>query len=194
MNHLGRKFFHLFGGLGLLSLYFIFGRKTALGLYGALAVLFLVFEVARLSIPALNRFLYSQFSSFIRENEEHKPTGTVPYILGVGLSLWAFSTPAASAAVCFLAFGDVAATTVGQRFGKTKIGGKSVEGTAAFVAAALLAAFFLSLAGMGTPPWVMITGALVAAGVELIPLPVNDNFTIPVLAGAAMELALRWGR
>jgi dolichol kinase len=194
MNHLGRKLFHLLGGLGLLSLYFIFGRKTALGLYGALAVLFLAFEVARLTIPALNRFLYSQFESFIRENEEHRLTGTVPYILGVGLSLWAFSTPAASAAVCFLAFGDVAATTVGQRFGKTKIGGKSVEGTVAFVAAALLAAFFLSLAGMGTPPWVMILGALVAAGVELMPLPVNDNFTIPVLAGAAMELALKWGR
>lgn len=194
MNHLGRKLFHLLGGLGLLSLYFIFGRKTALGLYGALAVLFLAFEVARLSIPALNRFLYSQFASFFRGNEEHRLTGTVPYILGVGLSLWAFSTPAASAAVCFLAFGDVAATTVGLRFGKTKIGGKSVEGTAAFVAAALLAAFFLSLAGMGIPPWVMISGALVAAGVELMPLPVNDNFTIPVLAGAAMELALRWGR
>jgi dolichol kinase len=194
MNHLGRKLFHLCGGLGLLSLYFIFGRKTALGLYGVLAVLFLAFEVARLAIPALNRFLYSQFTSFLRENEEHRLTGTVPYILGVGLSLWAFSTPAASAAVCFLAFGDVAATTVGQRFGKTKIGGKSVEGTAAFVAAALLPAFFLSLAGTGMPPWVMISGALVAAGVELMPLPVNDNFTIPVLAGAAMELALRWGR
>jgi dolichol kinase len=194
MNQLGRKLFHLLGGLGLLSLYFIFGRKTALGLYGVLAVLFLAFEVARLAIPALNRFLYSQFTSFLRENEEHRLTGTVPYILGVGLSLWAFSTPAASAAVCFLAFGDVAATTVGQRFGKTKIGGKSVEGTAAFVAAALLPAFFLSLAGTGMPPWVMISGALVAAGVELMPLPVNDNFTIPVLAGAAMELALRWGR
>ena len=194
MNHLGRKLFHLLGGLGLLSLYFVFGRKTALELYGALAVLVLAFEIARLSIPALNRFLYSHFASFIRENEEHGLTGTVPYILGVGLSLWAFSTPTASAAVCFLAFGDVAATTVGQRFGKTKIGGKSLEGTAAFVAAALLAAFFLSLAGMGTPPWVMISGALVAAGVELMPLPVNDNFTIPVLAGAAMELALRWGR
>jgi dolichol kinase len=194
MNQLGRKLFHLLGGLGLLSLYFIFGRKTALGLYGVLAVLFLAFEVARLAIPALNRFLYSQFTSFLRGNEEHRLTGTVPYILGVGLSLWAFSTPAASAAVCFLAFGDVAATTVGQRFGKTKIGGKSVEGTAAFVAAALLPAFFLSLAGTGMPPWVMISGALVAAGVELMPLPVNDNFTIPVLAGAAMELALRWGR
>jgi dolichol kinase len=192
MKHLGRKLFHLLGGLGLLSLYFIFGRKTALGLYGALAVLVSVFEFARLRAPALNRFVYSHFSSFIRENEEHKMTGTVPYILGVGISFWAFSAPAASTAVCFLAFGDVAATTVGQRFGKTKIGNKSLEGTAAFAAAALLGGFISSLAGMGMPPLIMIVGALVAAGVELLPLPVNDNLAIPVLAAAAMDLVLRW--
>lgn len=192
MKHLGRKLFHLLGGLGLLSLYFIFGRKTALGLYGALAVLVSVFEFARLRAPALNRFIYAHFKSFIRENEEHKMTGTVPYILGVGISFWAFSEPAASAAVCFLAFGDVAATTVGQRLGKTKIGNKSLEGTAAFAVAALLGGLIPSLAGMGMPPLIMIVGVLVAAGVELLPLPVNDNLAIPVLAGAVMDLALRW--
>jgi acyl phosphate:glycerol-3-phosphate acyltransferase len=194
MKHLGRKFFHLLGGLGLLSLYFLVGRNRALGLYGVLGVLVLAFEVARLRVPAVNRFIYSHFRSFIRENEEHRLTGTVPYILGVGISFWALSTPAAAASVCFLACGDVAATTVGQRFGKTKIGNKSLEGTAAFVVAALLAGFFLSLAGIGLPIWIITLGALVAAGVELLPLPVNDNLTIPVLAGAAMEFALRWVR
>jgi dolichol kinase len=191
MNHLGRKLFHVLGGLGLLSLYFVFGRKTALGLYGALAVLVAAFEAARLRVPALNRFFYSHFGSFIRENEEHRMTGTVPYIFGVGISFWAFSAPAASAAVCFLAFGDVAATTVGQRFGKTKIGSKSLEGTAAFAAAALLGGFIPSLAGMGMPPLILMVGVLVASVVELLPGPLNDNLTIPVLAGAAMELALR---
>ena len=192
MKHLGRKLFHVFGGLGLLSLYFVFGRKTALGLYGALAVLASAFEVARLRVPALNRFFHSHFGSFIRESEAHRPTGTLPYILGVGIAFWAFSTPAASAAVCFLAFGDVVATTVGERFGKTKIGSKSLEGTAAFTAAALLAGLSLSLTGIGMPPGILMLGALIAACVELLPLPVNDNFAIPVLAGAAMELALRW--
>ena len=192
MTHLGRKLFHVFGGLGLLSLYFVFGRKTALGLYGALAVLASVFEVARLRFPAVNRFFHSYFGSFIRESEVHRPTGTVPYLLGVGIAFWAFSVSAASAAVCFLAFGDVAATTVGERFGKTKIGSKSLEGTAAFIAAALLGGLSLSLAGIGMPPRILIMGALIAAGVELLQLPVNDNFAIPVLAGAVMELALRW--
>ncbi len=194
MNHLGRKLFHFFGGLGLLSLYYAAGRKTALQLYGILAVLVLAVEIARLKIPAWNRFLYTYFGSFVRENEERGLTGTVPYILGVGLSLWAFSAPAASTAICFLAFGDVAATTIGQRFGRMKIGNKSLEGTAAFVIAALFGGYLLSFAELGISSGVMILGALVAAGVELLPLPLNDNLTIPLIAGAAMEFALRWSR
>ncbi len=194
MNHLGRKLFHFFGGLGLLSLYYASGRKTALQLYGMLAVLVLAVEIARLKIPAWNRFLYTYFRSFVRENEERRLTGTVPYILGVGLSLWAFSAPAASTAICFLAFGDVAATTIGQRFGRMKIGNKSLEGTVAFVIAALFGGYLLSFAELGISSGVMILGALVAAGVELLPLPLNDNLTIPLIAGAAMEFALRWSR
>jgi len=38
----------------------------------------------------------------------------------------------------------------------------------------------------------MILGAFIAAAIELLPISVNDNFVIPVLAGAAMELMLRW--
>ncbi len=191
MNHLGRKLFHLLGGLGLLSLYFFLGRNEALISYGALAVLVFVIEVLRLEVPAWNDFFYRRFGSFIRNNEQRKMTGTVPYILGVGLSLYAYATPVASTAVCFLAFGDVAATAIGERFGKTKIGGKSLEGTAAFIVAAVAAGFILSATGMGVAPATMVVGALCAAGVELVPIAVNDNLAIPVLSGAAMELVLR---
>jgi len=194
MKHLGRKLFHLLGGLGLLSLYFLLGRNSAFFCYGTLLIIVLAFETVRLMLPGVNRFLYTHFGSFIRKNEERKLTGTAPYILGVGLSLYAYSAPAAAAAICFLAFGDVAATTIGERFGKTKVGDKSLEGTAAFVAAALAAGILLSVLGLGLAPWIMLLGALAAAGVELLTLRVNDNLVIPVVAGAVMELALRWAR
>jgi acyl phosphate:glycerol-3-phosphate acyltransferase len=191
MKHLGRKLFHLLGGLGLLSLYFLLGRNSAFLCYGALILIVLAFETVRLTLPVWNRFLYTYFGSFIRKNEERKLTGTAPYILGVGLSLYAYSAPVASAAICFLAFGDVAATTVGERFGRTKIGDKSLEGSAAFVAAALAAGLLLTAFGLGLAAWIMLLGALVAAGVELLTLRVNDNLLIPVITGAVMELALR---
>jgi glycerol-3-phosphate acyltransferase PlsY len=194
MKHWGRKLFHLLGGVGLLSLYFFFGRGTAFDIYGALIAIVLLFEISRLKIPAWNNFIYTHLGSVIRTNEKQKMTGTVPYILGIGLSLYAYSTAVASTAVCFLAFGDVAATTIGERFGKTKIGSKSLEGTAAFVAASLVVGFLLPVIGLKLAPWVMVLGAVAAACIELLPLSLNDNLMIPVLSGAVMEFAMRWAR
>jgi len=39
--------------------------------------------------------------------------------------------------------------------------------------------------GSGTNPWVMVLGSLVAAGVELLPLPINDNLVIPIVSGGS---------
>jgi len=194
MKHIGRKLFHLLGGVSLLSLYFIFSRDTVFTIYAALIVAVLLFEVCRLKIPAVNSFLYTRFAGVIRPNEERKLTGTIPYILGIGLSLYAYATPVAATAVCFLAFGDVTATAVGERYGKTRIGSKSLEGTAGFVAAAILIGLLLPAAGLGLPTGIMILGALAAAGIELLSLALNDNLLIPVLSGAVMEFALRWSR
>jgi dolichol kinase len=191
LKHLGRKLYHTIGGIGLLSLYYVLGRERALMVYAALFVTVLALDIARLRIPAFNRFIFSNFRSFIRENEAKKLTGTAPYVLGIGLSLYLYRTEIATAAVCFLAFGDVAATAVGERWGKKKIGGKSLEGSLAFVGAAAGAGFLLSLAGLPLAPGLLVAGAVVAAAVELLPLPVNDNLLIPLASGGAMELFAR---
>jgi len=192
MKHIGRKFYHLVGGVGLLSLYFLLGRNQALSFYAMLFIVVLALDVARLKLPSVNQFVYSRFSSFIRNNEKQKLTGTAPYILGIGLSLYAFSTDVASAAICFLAFGDVAATSIGERYGKTKIGAKSFEGTTAFIVAGLFVGLvLLPAAGVHLPAGIIVAGAVIAAAVELIPLA-NDNFTIPIISGAAMTLLMQW--
>jgi len=191
VKHLGRKVYHLAGGLALLSAYYLFGRDRALMGYAVLFVIVLGLDIMRLTVPAVNRFVYARFTSFIRENEAQKLTGTAPYILGIGLSLYLFPLAVATTAICFLAFGDVAATTFGERYGRTKIGNKSLEGTAAFFVAAIAAGGILSSLGLGLAPWVMVLGACIAAGVELLTLPVNDNLVIPIVSGGAMELA-RW--
>jgi dolichol kinase len=191
MKHLGRKLYHLLGGLGLLSLYYILGRERALLFYGILFCLVLVLDIARLKILPVNRFIYTHFSSFIRKNEENKLTGTAPYVLGIASSFYLFPTGIATAAVCFLACGDVAATSIGERYGRTMIGKKSLEGTMAFAAAATVAGLLLPLAGVPVVREIILAGALVAAGVELIPLPVNDNLVIPLVSGSAMTLFSR---
>jgi dolichol kinase len=192
MKHLGRKLYHLLGGLGLLSLYYVLGRQQALICYGILIVIVLAVDITRLRVPPFNQFIQARFSSFIRKSEANKLTGTAPYVLGIALSLLLYRTDIATAAICFLAFGDVAATTVGERYGRTKISGeKSLEGTLAFVAAAVLSGVLLNFAGIHLLCGLILAGSIIAAGVELLPLPVNDNLVIPVVSGGAMELIAR---
>lgn len=188
MKHIGRKVYHLAGGIGLLSLYYVLGRDRALIFYAGFFLIVLMLDLIRLNVPPLNRFILTKFGSFIRANEEHKLTGTAPYVLGIGLSLYLYRTDIATAAVCFLAFGDVAATAVGERYGRTKIGSKSLEGTLAFVVAAVSVGLLLPVVGISVVLGVILTGAIVAAGVELLPLPVNDNLVIPLVSGGVMSL------
>jgi acyl phosphate:glycerol-3-phosphate acyltransferase len=192
MKHIGRKLYHLLGGLGLLSLYYLLGRPRALICYGIITVVVLAIEITRLRIPAFNQFLFDRFGNFIRKNESNKFTGTVPYVLGIGLSLLFYRTDIATAAICFLAFGDVAATAVGERYGRTKIAGqKSLEGTLAFVAVAVTVGFLLPLAGIHLLFGLVLAGAITAAAAELVPLPINDNLVIPLVSGGIMELIAR---
>ncbi len=191
MKHIGRKLYHLAGGLGLLSLYYFLGREQALIFYAVFFIVVLSLDILRLTVPAINQFIFSKFRSFIRPSEEHKLTGTAPYVLGIGLTLYLYPSGIATAAVCFLAFGDVSATTIGERWGRTKIGDKSLEGSIAFVVAAISAGFVLPLVGIPVPYVLVMLGAVAAAGVELIPLPVNDNLVIPLVSGGVMALASR---
>jgi len=191
MKHVGRKLYHLVGGLGLLAVYFILGRNRALIFYAVVFAVVLFLDLLRLKIPAINEFIFTKFGSFVRASERQTLTGTAPYVLGIGLSLLLYRADIASLAVCFLAFGDVAATTIGERYGRTKIGNKSLEGSLAFVVAAAAVGFLLMLAGMRAGYSVVLVGAVIAAGVELFPLPVNDNLAIPLVSGAAMTLIAR---
>jgi glycerol-3-phosphate acyltransferase PlsY len=189
MMHIGRKCYHLVGGLGLLSLYYLLERQNALLVYGFLFLIVIVMDTLRLKIPAINQFIFDHFGSFIRTNEADKLTGTASYVLGIGISYALYRSDVATTAICFLVFGDVAATTVGERYGKTKIAGKkSLEGTLAFITAAAASGYLLQVAGIHLPSGLVMAGAAVAAATELIPLPVNDNLAIPLVSGGVMEL------
>ena len=60
-----------------------------------------------------------------------------------------------------------------------------------FVAAAILSGVLLNFAGIHLMYGLVLAGAIVAAGVELLPLRVNDNLVIPVVSGGVMEVISR---
>ena len=96
--------------------------------------------------------------------------------------------------VLFLALGDPLAAVVGSRWGKTRlIGKKSLEGALACFTGSSIAAGFFAWGYMDQSISVSIVtalvGGLISTVAELIPAPVDDNFTIPVLSATLLLLA-----
>lgn len=189
MRHLGRKLYHVLGGLALLAVWFALGRPRAFYAYGALLVAALLFDAARLALPRLNAWAMARLSAFLRPGEERRLNGTPAYVGGVALTLLLFPEPPAVAAIAFLIAGDVAATAVGERWGRHRIGAKSLEGTAAFFIAASAAGFVARALLSGPAAGAVVAGAWCAALVELLlPKFANDNLVIPPLAAFAMTI------
>jgi dolichol kinase len=189
IKQIGRKLYHVLGGLGLLGVWFALGRPRAFYAYAALLAAVLLFDVARFSVARFNAWAMASLGGFLRPGEERKLNGTPPYICGVALTLLLFPEPAAVGAVLFLVVGDVAATTVGERWGRHKVGAKSLEGTAAFFAAACLAGFAARAFTHGPAPEAIVAGAWCAALVELfLPRFANDNLVVPLVAAFAMTI------
>ncbi len=113
---------------------------------------------------------------FERSHVKNPFTGSMLFYLGFTLTFIAYPLPIASAACAMLAVGDSLSTLVGLKFGKHKIGKKSIEGSfACFVGSLIIGVFFVS-------PFVALVGAIVATFAELIPR-IDDNLTIPLLSG-----------
>ncbi len=191
LKHIGRKIYHLSGGLIFISLYVALGRASGLLMLLGLFVFSTSVDLARLRIPAFNHFMYNHFSRFLRDSERDRITGTPWYVLGALCAAAFYDAPVAVYAVCFLAIGDVSATTIGERWGSIKISGvKSLQGTIAFIVAATAAGLVINSYIYPIGAGVVLAGAVTAALVELIPVNINDNLTIPVISGGVMRLIM----
>ena len=146
-------------------------------------------EYARFSRPSVNRWLFDRFRAFTKEKERTRASSTTLYLLACLLVVLLFNKGVAIAAMLCLVFGDPVAEMVGTRWGRTPLLGKSLEGTLAGLAACLVATAPLTPASLGLSFAVVLCGAVAATLFELLPLPVDDNFSIPLGAGAAMTLA-----
>jgi len=192
VKNVGRKCYHVLGGILLLGIYYLLRPGQAFFLYLLLFLGILSFDLARLRTPAFNEWAIGRMGTLLRPGEAHTLSGSPTYVAGVAFTLFLFDLPVATAAVLFLVFGDVAATIVGESRGRTKILGKSLEGTVAFVAAGMAAGLAARLLGQGVSLPVLAAGAVTAAAVEVLtPKRLNDNLTIPLVSGMIMTLVGR---
>ena len=127
------------------------------------------------------------FSPILRSQEQKGgPTGATYFLIGSFLCVLFFDKTLAIVCLCFLTLGDLCAALIGKQWGRIKLfSRKSLEGSVAcFVVCAAIALL------MRLHPAVAITGALVATVVELLPIGVDDNITMPLISGFAMHLLI----
>jgi len=133
--------------------------------------------------PVKEVFLYL-FGSFLRKDEQSNTAASTYYFLGIFVAIALFRRPIAEASMFILIVGDTMAAIVGMTWGRVKIWDKSLEGTTAFFLSSCLMILFLGRVNL----WAGMIGAFVAAIVELLPVPLNDNLSIPVSSGLTMFL------
>ena len=153
----------------------------------ALVILSLAIEVFRLNHPRTRHVFRHFFGELIRNHEEVSLLGSTYLLIACLLSIHLFPKPVAVLALAFLILGDTVAAIVGKSIGRIHLFGKTLEGSLACFAVC----FALTRAVPELPVEVALVGAVVATVFELLPIPLDDNFRIPLSAGFAMELLLR---
>jgi len=184
-NELNRKLVHLASLAIPIGIYFL-PERTCIQLLFLMTVLFLSVEILRMVHRPTSKIFYTLLGQIIRRKERFMLTGSTTLLMSSLVSVLLFQKQIAVAALCFLILGDTMAALVGKSFGRIKIFRKTLEGSFACLGTCVLIVYFV-------PPldvYVGFTGALVATLIELLPIPLDDNFLIPILSGAAMQYAM----
>ena len=190
---MGRRIFHLIAASCTTLLSLAIPEHPYMFLIGSGALLALAVEASRLRSPRLNGLYMSVFGPILKQSESAEITGATWFLIAAFFTFFFYGLEIALPVLLFVAIGDPAAALVGTRFPGPRFWGKSPSGGFAFVAAALAVWSIICALGYGQWSLAVIVAAVVAALVELAPLPVDDNLTVPLLAGAAMTLAIAAG-
>ena len=149
-----------------------------------LSALSLGLDAGRLTFKGVNSWFLATYEPYLKEKEREGMTGLGPFLFASALTILFFERPLAIASLFFLSLGDLAAALVGHRWGRVRIGHKSLEGSGACFALCIIIGLAL------LPLKVALLGALVATLTELFSNQaiIDDNLSIPLIAGLVMTL------
>ena len=195
-THIERRLYHMGMGLTCFSLYaFILNRVEALWTLLIVGGPFVLFDVLRFYSPQLNELTLRLFGNIMRREELRRVSGNTFFIIGLILVTLFFPKPIVLLSVFYLAVGDPVAAIVGTMWGRHKLPGgrKSIEGALANFSLSALGTFVFAVSYLKLSPAqsCMLAGVGGTASViaEALPLPIDDNFTIPVVSAGVLAIA-----
>ena len=110
-------------------------------------------------------------------------TGATWMLISSCLTIGLFSKEIAVPALLFLTVGDTFAAIVGITFPIGRIKGKTISGS---ITGLILSLTVILPIMRDINAEILILGGVAAMLIELSPIPLNDNLTIPVLSGFIM--------
>ena len=160
-------------------------KETALTILIPICAVYVFFDVFRHFHKGFKEIFDRIITTnFLREHEKNGLIGSSYFIFGALLSIILFPKPVAIASLYILIICDAAAAIVGSGWGRTRIFNKSLEGSLAFFISGMIVVVFAMPDHL---LWGMLA-VLGAALVELLPTGLDDNLTIPLVAGGIMMI------
>jgi len=182
-----RKAIHLLNLVIPLSYWHIFPNKSDfLKILFGLTCLFLFIDVIRNKFPFIKIFFIKIFCKMLRNHEiKGKLTGATWVMIASLLTISLFPKNIAILSLVFMSLGDTFAALVGRKFGKVAFFNKTFEGFLGGLLPCIIIAFYFN----SLPLYVSIVGAFSAMIIEVVPIPIDDNLSIPVFSASAMTIS-----
>jgi dolichol kinase len=182
-----RKLVHL-STLVIPAGYALTSKETVLTFLLPFFLIYLAVDLLRHFHPGMTSLFEKYFyETVLRRKERSRLMGSTYFLFSTLLVILLFPKPIAIASLLILILSDTAAALVGRGIGKASFWGKTLEGSMAFFICSLLIVWIY-------PNLDRFSGSLAALGatlVELLPIPLDDNLTIPLVAGAIMLFGMR---
>ncbi len=184
-----RKLLHISSCSIALSYLWLFkDRSIMLIIVGTLTIIAIVIELLRSKNNYIQKIFEKYFNFMLRKNEiKGFFTGATWLLLGNFLTIFIFPIFVAVPALLYLSIGDAIAALVGKNFRRFTIGRKSLVGSFfGFLCGLIL----VSLVNKVLPFHVIMIGSIVAMIIEILPIAIDDNLTIPLLSGLTIMILI----
>jgi len=146
-----------------------------------------VFDFLRLHINGFKEGFILFFGSFLRRHELTRLSGATYLLLGCLMTSLLYRKPIVVAACAYIIVGDTFAAMLGQNIKSPKLfRRKTLLGSLGFLLGSLGVAVVLYNLPDTLPLMVLVIGAITATVFEALPLPWDDNFSVPIITGFIM--------
>ncbi len=161
------------------------GQRFGVGLVSSVALAALAGDMWRLSRKGWTQETLGQLAAILKDKELSRFSSISMFLLSCAVVLVVFPLPVAWLALGYLVFGDMFAKFFGLQYGRTPFFHKTLEGAVAGFAGNTIVAYLVAPA-VGMPLGTALAGALAASLAEALPLGVDDNLSVAIVAATTM--------